>query len=226
MSQARRIAVGQTATEGAAPDDGGPGFIIVVLALVMVLDLLSFGSFWIGQAITAGEWTRFSDNLRTSVWPEFLKEAEYYARQNMMLTNSVLEKYLEFDRGSVGNGGPFIDYFTLKALRVAGFLSYFAGGFIVVLFIGAEAYRRNREKRMNFERMSSTAYHFTLNSGAMFSVCGFFLCVFMPSLLVIPGIMQAQVPFLLYSPYMWAAFMTLAAGGMVYGTVSNFTHNA
>lgn len=199
--------------------------IFCVLAVVMTLDLVSFGTYWMGQAISSGDWTRMDRNLRSEVWPEFLQEAEYYSKQNMFAVNWLIDRYLSLDRRVFGNTGPWVDYMFLKLFRAAGFVSCLAGGVVVVLFMLAEALKRNREKRLNFERRSSTVYHFVLHSGSMFSICLFSLYLFMPGKVVIPCVFEAQVPFLFCTPYPWAGVMTLIACCMVYWSVSNMAYN-
>lgn len=207
-----------------APATGGSRLIITVVFFIMVFDLLSFGSFWMGPAITSGSWSRLDHNIRSVIWPEFLEEAEYYAEKNMPLVNLFINKYLSIDRDALGNGGPFLDYLFQKFFRVAGFFTLLLGGAVVTLFAAAEAYKRNKEKRLNFEKLSATAYHFTLRTGSVFSTCFFFLYVFMPGKFVIPGVAEAQVPFLLYNPYFWASVMTVIAVTTIYITVSNMTN--
>lgn len=219
MSQEQQIAAGDS-----APVGGRSSFIVCVLVMVMLLDFVSFGAFWMGRAVTSGDWTRMDQNLRSAVWPEFLVEAEYYAKQDMPTVNVALDKYLSLDRQSFGNGGPFVDYFFQKVFRAIGFFTCFLGGFIAVLFLVVEGYRRNKEKRQNFEKLSSTVYHFTLYAGGLFAVCFFLLYLFMPSRVFIPGLLEAQVPLLLYNPFFWASVMTLVAGLTVYGMVSNITN--
>lgn len=211
-------------TQAEEPAVGRSKLVLFTVMIVMVLDLLSFGNFWMGRAITSGEWMHLDQNIRAAVWPEFIAEAQYYAQQDIKPVNAVLDKYLSLDRRSFGNGGPFVDYFFQKAFRVVGFFTLFAGGVLVVLFAGTEAYRVNMEKRQGFGKRSATTYHFFLRFGGVFIVCFFFLYVFMPAKVVIPGLLEAQVHFFLYNPYFWAAAMTLLACCMAYFTVSNITN--
>lgn len=197
---------------------------MLVVLIVMILDFVSFATFWMGRAISAGDWNRIDQNLRSDVWPEFLSEAKYLAAQDMPTVNALLDKYLSFDRRNFGNSAPFIDYFFLKALRVASFFTLFAGGLILVLFMGAEAYKRNKEKQRKFEKRSATAYHFTLYTGCVFGASFFFIYVFMPGVIVIPGFAKTAVPFVLFSPYFWVAIMVLIAGCTIYGMISNITN--
>lgn len=202
---------------------GWKALVILIVAIVMILDFVSFGSFWMGRAVSAGDWNQIDQNLRSAVWPEFLSEAEYFAAQDMPTVNALLDKYLSLDRRNFGNSGPFVDYFFLKAFRVTGFFTLFAGGMILVLFAGAEAYKRNKEKQRKFIKRSATVYHFTLYSGCAFASSLFFIYVFMPGKLVIPGFAKMAVPFLLYNPYFWMAVMVLIAGCTIYGMISNAT---
>lgn len=211
-------------TATASPRSRKSSFILLVVAIVMILDFVSFASFWMGRAVSAGDWNRIDQNLRSAVWPEFLSEAEFFAAQDMPTVNALLDKYLSIDRRNFGNGGPFVDYFFLKAFRVTGFFTLFAGGMILIAFAGAEAYKRNKEKQRNFVKRSATAYHFTLFAGCVFGTSFFFIYVFMPGKIVIPGLIKTAVPFMLYSPYFWMAIMVLIAGCTVYGMISNITN--
>lgn len=219
MSQNQEIATG-TGT----PVSGHSKFILCVLVIVMVLDFVSFGSYWLGQAVTCGDWTRLDQNLRSDVWPQFLAEAEYYAKQDMPTVNFVLDKYLSLDRRSFGNAGPFIDYFFQKLFRMVSFVTYMAGGLAVILFALTEGCRKNKQKRQEFQKISATAYHFTLYTGGLFTTCFFFLYVFMPGKLVIPKLLHTQVPFLLYHAFFWAAIMTVIASFTIYWMFSNITN--
>lgn len=213
-----------TATATASPRTGRSKFILLVLVIVMVLDFVSFGSYWLGHAIASGDWMQMGNNLRAAVWPEFLSEAEYYARQNLPTVNMVLDKYLDIDRGMLGNAAPFVDYFFQKLFRIVGFLTYMSGGVLIIFFALAEGYRKNQQKWLEFKQHSATAYHFTLYAGGLFVASFFFLCVFMPSKLVIPGVFKAQVPLFLCSPFFWAVIMTVIAGLTIYWMVANFTN--
>jgi hypothetical protein len=188
----------------------------------MFFDLLSLGNFWFGKVFVHGEWTAPMQSIRTEPWPPFVQEARSY--QNLLPTRFILEGYISI-RHLLHNSAPLGDFLCLKLLRFVGFLTYFAGGIIILGFFAAEGARRNKEKRINFEQISSTAYHFGLKSAALFtgSVVSFF--VFVPSKLFIPFVIETEIPSLIYNPFIWSTVVTIFMSYLVYILASNFSTN-
>jgi len=217
---------------GSSPSQSGSSKLIMgVLVVMMVLDLLSLGAYWFKGISDLNLYAIINNRthkaqsgvIKSAYWPEFVKEARFY--KGMKPTRMLIRYYSNVNRSTFGNVGPFLDYLFLKILRTAGFLLYFSAGLIVVAFIAAEAYRRNRDKRLNFEKMSSTVYHSSLHSGMALSISIFFVYLFMPGKIVIPGITKIDVPFFLYMPYLSTGVIIAMLALVVYLTISNITYN-
>lgn len=224
----------ENVAQGNAPGDSGrkAGIVGLVLILFMLLGLVNLGSHWfgpmfsesglIGQFISNPGHTSVNSRLRSDMWPSFRSEASTYVQRDLLLTDLALKKYLSM-REKLRNAAPMVDYVMVRALRFLGFFSYFLGGLIVVGLFIIEGLKKNAEKRLNFKQFSSTKYHLVLKTGVVGLSGLFTFYLFVPNEIYIPFLFQMDVPSLLYSPLIWAAFITVGMSYTAFVITSNLS---
>jgi len=233
MARSSRDDVENIAQGNAPAKSGGRvGFVGGVLVLFMLFGLVNLGSFWfgpmfsqsgvIGQVLFNPGRVSVDSSIRSEMWPSFRSEAKSYVSKNLMFTNLVLKKYLSV-RERLRNAGPFGDYIMVRVLRFIGFFSYFFAGLIIVALSIVEGFKRNKEKRLNFEQFSSTTYHFVLNTG-VFWISGLFtFYLFVPNKIYIPTLINVNIPSIFYSPSIWAILVTAGMSYTAFIVTSNLS---
>lgn len=203
------------------------GIVVLITVIVIVLDLLNFGNYWLGRYVAQGNWGSPDTYIASEVWPQFKEEAIYYQEKNITPVTAALSWYDSVvDRSRLGYSAPLLDFLFLKLIRALAFFVFFLAGGIIILFIAVEALKRGRDKFLNFEHRSSTIYHVTLNAGLFTAGSVFFIYLFMPGTIFIPTILTMDVPAVFFRPHLWTMLLTATSGGIVYIMLSNLSYKS
>jgi len=235
MSNSSRDDV-ENVAQGNAPGHSGSkvGIVGVLLVLFMFFGLVNLGTYWFGPMLSDSGWigqflfhperVSVDKKMQSSMWPPFRSEARGYVDRNLSLTNLALKKYLSV-RDRLRNAGPLGDYVMIRVLRLLGLFSYLFGGFLIVGVFLVEGFKKNAEKRINFQQFSSTTYHFVLRTGTILMTGFLTFYLFIPHKIYIPQVLNMPIPSISYSPTFWAVLVTVGMSYVVFTVTSNFSTN-